>query len=76
MPKKSKKHSPQMARVLHNLANGLEANHHCRSASDYGGLSGTMLALRRQGLVDNAGQLTEAGRDAVKHLLVSKDDEP
>jgi hypothetical protein len=58
---KPKKPSEAQLRVLRNLAAGRSAAAHCRSMSDYGGLTGTLASLYRNGwLVDN-NKVTDAG---------------
>lgn len=57
---KLKKPTNAQLRVLRNLASGRSAAAHCRSMSDYGGLTGTLVALRRRGWLDGE-DLTETG---------------
>lgn len=61
---KKTKPTPAQLRVLRNLAVGLGANAHCRSMSDYGGLTGTLASLYRRGWLVDRNQLTDAGRIA------------
>lgn len=58
--------SPQMLRVLTNIAAGKGAAFHCRTQSDYGGLTGTIQALIRRGLLTYEHKLTKEGRKAIK----------
>jgi len=58
--------SEAQKRVLGHLEAGRQAHHHCRSNSDWGGLSHTLIALRKRGLLDKDGRLTDAGRAAIR----------
>ena len=62
----AKKLSEAQRRVLENLSAGRTSDHHCRTRSDHGGLVGTVLSLRRRGLIGGDGEITDAGRDALK----------
>jgi hypothetical protein len=55
----------QQRRVLSNLVDGLPASVHLRTQSEYGGHTKVMWALRRRGLVTDAGSITKAGREAL-----------
>lgn len=64
---------PSMAgrRVLLNLAAGRGSAHGLYGMSAHGGHSGTMVALRRRGLIDTSDQLTGAGNDMVARLTTT-----
>lgn len=61
-----KKLSDAMRAVLRNLSVGKPADFGQSGMSAAGGLTGTMRALRKRGLVDNNGTITQAGRDAAR----------
>jgi hypothetical protein len=66
--------SKAQMRVLNNVGEGLKAHHHCRTNSDWGGLSGTLISLRKRGLLADDGGLTDAGREAIEGLTRCKYD--
>ncbi len=61
-----------MRRALAALLDGRWVGEHCRNISDYGGLEGTMRALRNRGLIEwdhtNEPALTAEGRRAAEAL--------
>lgn len=64
MTEKVKKPSPAQRRVLEHLAAGRPSDWHCRTQSDHGGLSGTVVSLHRNGWMRDA-EITDAGRAAI-----------
>lgn len=70
---KAKKPTPAQQRVLQNIAAGHSADAHCRSRSDYGGLSGTLVSLRKAGWLDDNG-ITDAGLTAISASRTSQMD--
>lgn len=67
-PGKPRPLTENMVRVLLNLDAGHPASQHCKTQSQYGGLSGTLFALMGRGLITNRETLTAAGREAVAAL--------
>lgn len=61
---KIKKPTPAQRRALENLAAGRRADAHCRTRSDHGGMSATLVCLHKAGWMDHDG-ITEAGRSAI-----------
>lgn len=60
----SPKPSVAQLRVLRSLKNGLTADAHLSGRSEYGGLSGTIMVLRRRGWIETNQEtvITDAGR--------------
>ncbi len=56
---------PQL-RALKCLRDNVPTDNHCRSQSDYGGLSATMLSLYQRRLIDKENNLTDRGRRAIE----------
>lgn len=63
-------------RVLLNMATGRSSDYGISGRSAYGGHSGTMVSLRRAGLVALDGQLTEDGRAMAVLLAENQSDSP
>lgn len=59
---KSKKLSPAMLDMLLNASRGLSLIHGLEGRSAHGGATWTMAALRRRGLINSMGDITEAGK--------------
>lgn len=57
--------SPAMLAAMRNLAAGKRPNAGLSGRSAHGGLSGTMVALRRRGWINAEERLTDAGRAAL-----------
>ncbi|WP_157203494.1 hypothetical protein [Methylomicrobium agile] len=57
--------TPPQRRVLDNLARGKPAESGIRGRSAHGGLTWTISALYRKGLIDDEG-ITDKGRQAIK----------
>ena len=57
--------SPNMRRCLDNLVAGKAIGAHCRGQAEHGGLTGTVAALHRRGLIDGEGKITDEGRQAL-----------
>ena len=57
--------SPAQSAALSKIAAGKRASDGFRSQSEYGGLTGTLLSLRRRGLLDIHDAITPAGRAAL-----------
>ncbi len=57
--------TPGMIDWLKALAAGNNPTAHFRTSAQYGGSNGTVYALKRRGLIDRAGEITTAGRDAI-----------
>lgn len=53
------------ARVLHNIAEGRPSYYGITGRSAFGGLGGTMLALKRHGWLARDEEVTDAGREAL-----------
>lgn len=60
--------SPQARQVLRDVSAGRGTHFNCSGRSAHGGRSSLLLALRKRGLLDLAGGLTDAGRAAVAQL--------
>lgn len=60
----TKKPTPAQRRALENLAAGRRADAHCRTRSDHGGMSATLVCLHQSGWMDGDG-ITAAGRAAI-----------
>lgn len=54
--------------VLRDVSEGRGTHFNCSGRSAFGGRTGVLLALRKRGLLDTAGELTGAGRAAVVEL--------
>lgn len=62
--KKGRKLSARMLEVLGHAEAGRPLETGCRTQAEYGGLSGTLYALRNRGLLRGQG-ITDAGRAAL-----------
>lgn len=64
---------PSMAgrKVLLNIAAGQNGSAGLRSMAAHGGHAGTMVALRRRGLIDGKQALTAAGQQMLERLVVA-----
>jgi hypothetical protein len=72
-PVKVKPLSIAQRRVMRNLLAGRSASAGVEGMSGYGGLQGTLMSLRRRGLLDDDNELTPAGLVALPgHTLVEK----
>lgn len=58
--------SDPMLSVLRNLAAGCDPGTGLAGRSAYGGLTWTVVALYKRGLIDAHREITDAGREAVK----------
>lgn len=67
----TKKPTPSQRRALENMAAGLPANAHCRSRSDHGGFSHTIVSLHKAGWMNSSG-ITDAGRAALAAQAAAK----
>lgn len=60
--------SEPMKRVIRNLAAGRKIDHGISGQSAYGGLTGTICALHRRGVLGPDGELTDHGRKLAEQL--------